>query len=84
VQGHAVGAGFQLALGCDLRIVADDVQLSIAEVTRGIVPDLGGTGRARRPASATSGRSSSASPVGACVRRRSGRARIALLAVAPR
>jgi enoyl-CoA hydratase/carnithine racemase len=44
VQGHAVGAGFQLALGCDLRIVADDVQLSIAEVTRGIVPDLGGTG----------------------------------------
>ena len=44
VQGHAVGAGFQLALGCDLRIVADDAQLSIAEVNRGIIPDLGGTG----------------------------------------
>jgi enoyl-CoA hydratase/carnithine racemase len=44
VQGHAIGAGFQLALACDLRIVADDVQFCMAEVTRGIVPDLGGTG----------------------------------------
>src|SRR5690349_19099627 len=24
VQGHAVGAGFQLALGADIRILADD------------------------------------------------------------
>jgi enoyl-CoA hydratase/carnithine racemase len=45
VRGHAVGAGFQLALGCDLRVLADDAQLTMAEVTRGIVPDLGGTGR---------------------------------------
>lgn len=44
VQGHAIGAGFQLALACDLRVVADDVQFCMAEVTRGIVPDLGGTG----------------------------------------
>lgn len=43
VQGHAVGAGFQLALACDLRILADDAQLTMAETTRGIVPDLGGT-----------------------------------------
>lgn len=43
VQGYAIGAGFQLALACDLRIVADDVQFCMAEVTRGIVPDLGGT-----------------------------------------
>jgi enoyl-CoA hydratase/carnithine racemase len=45
VQGHAVGAGFQLALACDLRVLADDAQLSMAEVTLGLVPDLGGTKR---------------------------------------
>ena len=28
VQGHAVGAGFQLALATDLMVVADDVQMS--------------------------------------------------------
>jgi enoyl-CoA hydratase/carnithine racemase len=43
VQGHAIGAGFQLALACDLRVVADDVQFCMAETTLGIVPDLGGT-----------------------------------------
>jgi enoyl-CoA hydratase/carnithine racemase len=43
VQGHAVGAGFQLALGCDLRVVADDVQLAMKEPSLGLVPDLGGT-----------------------------------------
>jgi enoyl-CoA hydratase/carnithine racemase len=43
VQGHAVGAGFQLALACDLRVVADDVQFSMKETSLGLVPDLGGT-----------------------------------------
>lgn len=43
VQGHAVGAGFQLALACDLRVLADDAQLSMAETQLGLVPDLGGT-----------------------------------------
>lgn len=45
VQGHAIGAGFQLALACDLRVLADDARLSMAEVGLGLVPDLGGTGR---------------------------------------
>lgn len=45
VQGHAIGAGFQLALACDLRILADDARLSMAEVTLGLVPDLAGTKR---------------------------------------
>ncbi len=45
VQGHAVGAGFQLALACDLRVLADDASFSMAEVTLGLVPDLGGTKR---------------------------------------
>jgi enoyl-CoA hydratase/carnithine racemase len=44
VQGHAVGAGFQLALAADLRIVADDVQLAMRETSLGLVPDLAGTG----------------------------------------
>lgn len=45
VQGHAVGGGFQLALGTDIRILADDAQLTMAEPALGIVPDLGGTKR---------------------------------------
>ena len=45
VQGHAIGAGFQLALACDVRIAAEDAQFSMAEVTLGLVPDLGGTKR---------------------------------------
>lgn len=43
VQGYAIGGGFQLALGCDLRVVADDVQFSMKEPALGIVPDVGGT-----------------------------------------
>ncbi|MBO1419477.1 enoyl-CoA hydratase/isomerase family protein [Streptomyces sp. FH025] len=43
VQGHAVGAGFQLALGCDLRVVADGVQFAMKETSLGLVPDLAGT-----------------------------------------
>ena len=43
VQGHAVGAGFQLALACDLRIIADDAQFAMREISLGLVPDLGGT-----------------------------------------
>jgi len=44
VQGHAVGAGFQLALAADFMIVADDVAFSMKETQLGLVPDLGGTG----------------------------------------
>jgi enoyl-CoA hydratase/carnithine racemase len=43
VQGHAVGAGFQLALACDLRVVADDVKFCMKEPALGLVPDLAGT-----------------------------------------
>ncbi len=43
VQGHAVGAGFQLALACDLRVVAEDVQFAMKETSLGLVPDLTGT-----------------------------------------
>jgi enoyl-CoA hydratase/carnithine racemase len=43
VQGHAIGAGFQLALSCDLRVVGDDAQFVMKEPALGLVPDLTGT-----------------------------------------
>ncbi|GAA1239324.1 enoyl-CoA hydratase/isomerase family protein [Kitasatospora nipponensis] len=43
VQGYAIGAGFQLALACDLRVCALDAQFSMRETSLGLVPDLAGT-----------------------------------------
>jgi enoyl-CoA hydratase/carnithine racemase len=43
VRGHAIGAGCQLALSCDLRLLADDARLCIKEPALGLVPDLTGT-----------------------------------------
>jgi enoyl-CoA hydratase/carnithine racemase len=43
VQGHALGAGLQVALACDLRVVAEDATLGLLEMRYGIIPDLGGS-----------------------------------------
>lgn len=48
VEGYCYGAGFQLALACDLRVVADGAQLSVMETRWGIIPDLGATTRLPR------------------------------------
>ncbi len=42
VRGHAIGGGFQLALSCDIRIIADDAKLCMKEPALGLVPDLSG------------------------------------------
>ena len=43
VHGHALGGGIQIALGCDIRIVHPDAQLSVREVHWGLIPDMTGT-----------------------------------------
>jgi enoyl-CoA hydratase/carnithine racemase len=47
VSGNAYGGGFELALACDLRIVAEDAALGLPEVGIGALPGWGGTGRLR-------------------------------------
>jgi 2-(1,2-epoxy-1,2-dihydrophenyl)acetyl-CoA isomerase len=41
VNGPAAGAGFGLALACDLRLVADSARLTAGYVRRGLSPDAG-------------------------------------------
>jgi enoyl-CoA hydratase/carnithine racemase len=43
VSGPAFGGGLQLALSADIRIVAPDASLSVAEVRWGLIPDMAGT-----------------------------------------
>ena len=42
VHGVAYGAGFQLALGADIRIAHPETKLAIMEMKWGLVPDMGG------------------------------------------
>jgi len=43
VHGVAFGAGFQLALGADVRICSPDARLSLLEARWGLLPDMGVT-----------------------------------------
>ena len=42
VHGVALGAGFQIALGADMRYVAPDARLAILEIKWGLIPDMTG------------------------------------------
>src|SRR5271155_751030 len=42
IHGVALGGGFQIALGADIRYVAPEARLSILEIKWGLVPDMGG------------------------------------------
>ncbi len=43
LNGSAAGYGLDMALGCDMRIMADGAKLAVAFVKRGILPESGGT-----------------------------------------
>jgi enoyl-CoA hydratase/carnithine racemase len=45
VQGWAIGASFQRALLCDIRIASEDAKFMLPEVTHGVIPDTGGVAR---------------------------------------
>jgi enoyl-CoA hydratase/carnithine racemase len=48
VHGAAMGSGFELALGADIRIVAPDAKMAMVEVDWGMVPDMCGAQLMRR------------------------------------
>jgi 2-oxoglutaroyl-CoA hydrolase len=48
LQGYCFGVGLELALACDFRLAADDLQLAFPEVTIGMIPGSGGTQRLAR------------------------------------
>lgn len=43
IHGPALGGGFELALGCDVRIASPDAIVGLPEVMLGIMPGAGGT-----------------------------------------
>jgi E-phenylitaconyl-CoA hydratase len=43
INGYAFGGGFELALGCDIRIAADNALIGMPEVKLGALPGGGGT-----------------------------------------
>jgi enoyl-CoA hydratase/carnithine racemase len=45
VEGFALGGGFELALGCDLIVAAEDARFGLPEVKRGLIAAAGGVVR---------------------------------------
>jgi 2-oxoglutaroyl-CoA hydrolase len=48
LEGYVFGVGLELALACDFRIAADDLQMALPEATIGMIPGSGGTQRLAR------------------------------------
>ena len=45
MQGWSIGASFQRALLCDIRVAAEDARFMLPETGHGVIPDTGGVGR---------------------------------------
>lgn len=48
INGHALNAGLELALACDIRIASDEARFGFPDIERGILPSDGGTQRLPR------------------------------------
>jgi enoyl-CoA hydratase len=48
IEADAAGAGFELALACDVRIASESARFSLAQVANGGIPTFGGTQRLPR------------------------------------
>ncbi len=48
MNGHALGGGLEIALGCDLRLIVPAAKVGFPEIGLGIIPGNGGTQRAVR------------------------------------
>jgi len=48
IQGYCLGAGFEIALMCDIRVASDDVQFALPEASVGVSIDSGGDLRLAR------------------------------------
>ncbi len=44
-HGWSIGASFQRALLCDIRVASEDARFRLPELTYGVIPDTGGMGR---------------------------------------
>lgn len=48
INGVALGGGCELALCCDLRVMAEEARIGVPEITLGMLPGAGGTQRLPR------------------------------------
>ena len=48
IHGFCLGGGLELALACDVRVVAEDARLGLPEIKLGLLPGGGGTQRLPR------------------------------------
>jgi enoyl-CoA hydratase/carnithine racemase len=45
IHGACIGGAMELALACDLRVIASDALIGMPEVRIGLIPDVGGSSR---------------------------------------